>query len=79
MIEMNKPGDLFGHFSFFTSQPRETDCECASATHLIACSQEDFLAVAKDFPKDYVICYLFCIGNNLPASCFPQKRRNSAM
>jgi len=55
-FEWSKTGDLFGHFSFFTSQPRETDCECASATHLISCSQKDFLAVAKDFPKDYVIC-----------------------
>ncbi|KAL4475086.1 hypothetical protein ABPG74_001782 [Tetrahymena malaccensis] len=58
-IQSKKAGELFGHHSFFTSSQRETDCECHVTSHIVSCTQENFLAIAKEYPNDYEkFCFL---------------------
>ncbi|KAL4512095.1 hypothetical protein ABPG72_005097 [Tetrahymena utriculariae] len=52
-IQSKKAGELFGHHSFFTSSQRETDCECHVTSHIVSCTQENFIAIAKEYPNDY--------------------------
>ncbi|EAR86638.2 cation channel family protein (macronuclear) [Tetrahymena thermophila SB210] len=52
-IQSKKSGELFGHHSFFTSSQRETDCECHVTSHIVSCTQDNFLAIAKEYPNDY--------------------------